>query len=183
MRELALHIMDIVENGLAAGASIIHLAISEESNVNRLRITIRDNGSGIPAENLARAADPFFTTRTTRRVGLGLSLFRESARRCEGDLTIASREGHGTEVQATFRCDHIDVPPLGDMAGTLSSLLMGNADVDFCYIHELDGRSFEFDTREVKKELEGLSLTTPAVLQHIIGMIRQGLAELYKQDC
>ena len=178
MRELSLHIMDIVENGLAAGADLIQISIEEHRKERQLIVSVKDNGRGIPEDLLPKVLSPFYTTRTTRRVGLGLSLLREAARRCEGDLRLASKEGEGTEVVATFRLDHIDLAPLGDMAGSLTALIMGRPDVDFVYTHELDGKVFRMDTREVKKELGGLTIGNPKVIRRLATFIRESLAEL-----
>lgn len=178
MRELSLHIMDIVENGLSAGADLIQVSVSEASKQNRLRIIIKDNGRGIPADLVEKVLNPFYTTRTTRRVGLGLSLFREAAKRCEGEFNLLSKEGEGTEVSADFRLDHIDRAPLGDMAGTLTSLIMGSPDVDFVYTHDVDGKVFRLDTRDVKRELEGLPINRPEVVRYLGALIRESLAGL-----
>lgn len=178
MRELSLHIMDIIENGLAAGANVIRLSIVENRDENCLRITITDNGCGIPEEMIKKVMDPFFTTRTTRRVGLGLSLFREASRRCDGKFNINSKPSEGTEVYASFRLDNIDLPPLGDITGSMTSLIMGNPDVDFIYTHELDGKHFQMDTRQIKKELDGVPINHPEVLQYIASTIKESLEEL-----
>lgn len=178
MRELSLHVMDIVENGIAAGAALIEIRMEEDRKGNRLRMTIRDNGRGIPADLLHKVLDPFYTTRTTRRVGLGLSLLRDAAKRCDGDFQIESKEGKGTEVSTSFRLDHIDLAPLGDMASSVVSLIMGNTDVDFVYTHDVDGKVFRMDTREVKKELDGLPIVHPEVLKYLSSSIKESLAEL-----
>lgn len=175
---MSLHIMDIAENGISAGARLIDIAVTEDIKGNRLKVGIKDNGRGIPADLLEHVADPFYTTRTTRRVGLGLSLFREASKRCEGDFKITSREGEGTEIEATFRLDHIDLAPLGNMVGTLTSLIVGNPDVDFVYTHEVNGKEFRLDTREVKKELEGAEITHPKVIRFLGDLIRESLAEI-----
>ena len=180
MRELSLHIMDVMENGIAAGATLITLKISEDTKGNLLRISIADNGAGIPEEMLEKVLDPFYTTRTTRRVGLGLSLFREASRRCEGEFGINSKEGEGTEVSASFRLDHIDLAPMGDVVGSLTSLIVGNAQVDFVYTHEVDGKVFKLDTREVKQELDGVEITHPNVIKFLGDLIRESLAEIRK---
>jgi anti-sigma regulatory factor (Ser/Thr protein kinase) len=178
VRELSLHIMDVAENGVAAGATLIDIAVAEGRKGNRLEITIKDNGRGIPAPLLEQVLNPFYTTRTTRRVGLGLSLFREASRRCEGDFHIKSREGEGTEVYASFKRDHIDLAPFGDIAGSLTSLIMGNPDVDFVYRHKVDGELFRLDTREVKQELEDVSIQHPDVIRYLADLIRESVAEL-----
>ena len=178
MRELSLHIMDIVENGINAGAVLIHLSIREDRKGNRLQINIADNGPGIPADMLERVMDPFFTTRKTRRVGLGLSLFREAAKRCEGEFKITSTEGKGTAVEATFRLDHIDRAPMGDLASTMTTLIMGNPEVDFVYMHNIQGRKYHLDTRALKKELEGVPIQDPKVLKYIGDSILSSLKDL-----
>lgn len=178
MRELSLHIMDIVENGVAAGAKGVHISVVEDTNKNLLRISIKDNGRGIPAPLLDKVLDPFYTTRTTRRVGFGLSLFREAARRCDGEFTLQSKEGEGTEVCASFRLDHIDLAPLGDMASSMTSLIMGNPEVDFTYTHERNGRAFQINTRQLREELEDLPITHPEVMKYIGDSIRESLQEL-----
>jgi hypothetical protein len=173
LRELSLHILDVAENGINAGGTLIRITVIEDSKENRLTIKIADNGRGIPEDMISKIVDPFYTTRTTRKVGLGLGLFREACKRCEGDLEIRSKEGEGTEVTATFRRDHIDLPPLGDMAGTMVSLVIGNEDVDFLYTHVIDGRRFELDTRQVKAELEDVPIYNPEVIGYLTQTIRE----------
>jgi anti-sigma regulatory factor (Ser/Thr protein kinase) len=181
VREIALHILDIVENGINAGADLVRITVEENRTENLLRISIGDNGRGMAKELLEKALDPFFTTRTTRRVGLGLSLFKEAAKRCEGNFEISSAEGKGTEVKASFRLNHIDLAPLGDMAGSLTSLIMGNPMVDFVYIHSMDGKEFRLDTKEIKKELEGGDITHPEVISFLGAFIRESLGDLRQQ--
>ena len=178
MRELSLHILDIVENGLRAGAKLIDININEDREKNRLNIEIRDNGHGLSEEMLQKVLDPFFTTKTTRRVGLGLSLLRESCKRCDGEFNIISKEGVGTEVHASFRLDHIDLAPMGDIAGTMISLIIGNPDNDFNYTHEVNGEKFELDTRDIKKELDGLPINHPDVIRFLTKGIRDSLSDL-----
>ena len=173
MREIALHIMDIIENGLDAEASLITLSITEDMKEKVLRISIKDNGRGIPDNMLERITDPFVTTRTTRRVGLGLSLFKESVKRCDGEFDIHSKQGEGTVVRASYRTDHIDTPPFGDVAGSLTSLIMTHPEVDFVYTHETDGVTFEMDTRQIKKELGDVPISHPEVMTHIAHTIRE----------
>ncbi len=142
-----------------------------------MEITISDNGRGIPEEKLQEIVDPFYTTRTTRRVGLGLGLFRDASRRCEGDFQVRSVVGEGTEISATFRLNHIDLPPLGDMAGTMATLVAGNGGTDFVYVHTVNGNRFELDTRAIKDELEGLPIHHPEVIRYITQTIRDFLSE------
>ncbi len=178
MRELSLHILDVVENGITAGAHCISIRVEESTARDRLQITIADDGRGMPAEKIRQLSDPFVTTRTTRRVGLGLSLLAAAARRCEGDIRVNAAPGRGTEVTAFFRRSHIDRAPLGDMAATLGMLIIGNPRLDFVYIHRVDEGEFTLDTRELKTELEVLSLSDPVLVQHLTESIRRSLDEL-----
>lgn len=178
MRELSLHILDIVENGITAGAGCITIRVEESSVADGLQIRVHDNGRGMPSRKADNVANPFVTTRTTRRVGLGLSLLAAAARRCEGDIRVNAAPGKGTEVTATFRRSHIDRAPLGDMAATLGTLIMGNPQVDFVYIHRLDGREFTLDTRDLKREVEGVDLSSPVVVSQLMELIRRSLKEL-----
>ena len=178
MRELSLHILDIVENGITAGADCIHIDVIVSRAQDFLTIIIRDNGRGIPAEKLKKLTDPFVTTRTTRRVGLGLSLLAAAAERCAGKLAVAVGTAGGTKVTATFQYSHIDRAPIGDMAATIATLLMGNPQIDFVYTHAIDGEEFILDTRELKKELGDHSLEDPMVIHRLGKNIRTSLNQL-----
>ena len=180
MRELSLHILDVLENALEAGATEVDLEIDEDLLADRLTITVRDNGRGMDAQTARRALDPFFTTRTTRHVGLGLPLFAAAARRCEGDLGLDSSPGRGTVVTATFRHSHLDRAPLGDIAGTLLAFLLSerSAGLDFVYHHRVNGRSFDLDTAAIRAELEDIPLSHPLVREWLRGYIAAGEAEL-----
>jgi Histidine kinase-, DNA gyrase B-, and HSP90-like ATPase len=181
LREISLHIIDISENGIAADADLIKIKISESRINNLLEITISDNGTGIATELINRVTDPFFTTRRTRRIGLGLSLLKEAAGRCSGEFIINSREGKGTEVSASFVLDHIDLAPMGDLAGSITCLIMGNPGVDFVLTYEYNQRSFTVDTGAIRKELDGVPINRPEVLRYIEDMIRVSMKEL-KED-
>ena len=179
MRELSLHILDIAENGVTAGADCIQILINEaRSSDDLLTIVIEDNGSGMPAEKLHKPTDPFITTRTTRRVGLGLSLLAAAADRCEGKLEIETEPGRGTRVQATFRYNHIDRAPVGDMASTITTLIMGNPQVDFVYTHIIDAKDFVLDTRDLKEGKQDQSLTDPMLIFNLTRSIRNSLSLL-----
>jgi anti-sigma regulatory factor (Ser/Thr protein kinase) len=178
MRELSLHILDVVENGITAGGDCIWIEIDEARKKDQLKIVIRDNGRGMPVEKLENIDDPFITSRTTRRVGLGLSLLAAAAKRCEGTLRVNSRAGKGTEVEATFRYTHIDRAPLGDMAATVGTLIIGNPGIDLIYAHRIDGKEFYLDTREIRNEMKEHSLSDPAVIYHLTESIRSSLKKL-----
>ena len=180
MKEIALHIMDIAENGIAAGADLVQITIEESHTENRLRVLIRDNGRGMPTDVVAKASDPFYTSRNTRRVGLGLSLLKAAAERCNGGFTLSSEVGKGSSVLATFEHDHIDRAPLGDMASSIGTLIIGNEDVDFEYDHDIDGEHFHLATREIRKELGGDSVTGFALYQYALDAIKTELGRLGK---
>jgi len=144
---------------------------------DRLTITVRDNGRGMDQAQLARIFDPFYTTRKTRHVGLGLPLFKEAAERCNGDLTITSQPGQGTTLQATFQHSHIDRAPLGDMTGTLISVILAGQ-CDLRYIHRIDRKEFGFDTANIKAELGEVPLTHPEVRRWLQEFVSEGEARL-----
>jgi hypothetical protein len=177
MRELSLHILDVLQNSREAGATLIELTIEEDLLSDRLTIMVRDNGRGMNETQLARIFDPFYTTRKTRHVGLGLPLFKAAAERCNGDLTITSQLGKGTTLQATFEHSHIDRAPLGDLAGALLVVILGGT-CDIHYAHRVDGKEFEFDTADIKAELGEVPLTHPEVRKWLQEFIADGERDL-----
>ncbi|HKM39892.1 MAG TPA: ATP-binding protein [bacterium] len=179
MEELALHILDLVQNSLVAGATFISITINENRKANRLTISVEDNGHGMERGFVARVLDPFSTTRTTRRVGLGLPLLFMTARQCGGDLTIDSIPGQGTKITAIFELNHWDLPPLGDMAATITTMLVGQEETEFLYRHLVDEAEFCFDTRGLKAELSPVPLTEPKVLVFLRRYIKDKLANLH----
>ena len=170
--------MDLAENGIAAKASIIKVVVDEAIAANCISITISDNGSGVSPDMLEKMLDPFVTSRTTRRVGMGLSLFKAAAERCGGVFKVDSEEGKGTKVTATFEYDHIDRMPLGDMATSIMALIAGYPEIDIDYTHMYDDMKFEFETSEIKKELGEVPINEPAVLQHLKNAIKEELNEI-----
>jgi anti-sigma regulatory factor (Ser/Thr protein kinase) len=178
MRELSHHILDIVRNSVEAGAHRVDLVVTEEAAADRLTIVVRDDGRGMGAETLEHVTDPFYTTRTTRRVGLGLSLFEATCERCEGALTVASEPGTGTKVTATMRRSHIDRMPLGDMGALAQAVACADGDMRFVYSHTLDGLHFELDTEELRQELDDVPLTEPSVLTWVRAYVNEGLQEI-----
>lgn len=164
MRELALHILDLVQNAVEAGANHVSLLICEDSVSDCLMIRVADNGRGMDETTCGRVLDPFYTTRLTRRVGLGLPLIDMSTAKCGGRLLITSKPGQGTTVEASWRLSHLDRPPLGDMAITMKTLIVGNPDLDLRYTHQVGDRSFMVSVRELQVILEGIPFTQPDVL-------------------
>ncbi len=179
MLEISLHILDIVNNSVKAGASLISVTVEEAKKENLLKITIEDNGCGMDEEFLKEVLDPFRTTRTTRKVGMGLSLFKAAAENTGGSLTISSEKNVGTKVEVWFTYDHIDRQPLGDMAETMLTLISGNETVDFVYTHVVDENDFKLDTREIKNVLgDEISLGSPEIVMWLKDYIGEGLSEI-----
>ena len=181
MKELSLNILDIVENSTKAEAELVEIEIIERTDSMTIRIS--DNGCGMKDDVLMSVNDPFYTTRTTRKVGMGIPLFRLSAEQTGGSLTITSKhideypDDHGTTVTAVFDKTHIDFTPLGDIISTLVTLIQGHPDIDFIYNHSLSERLISLDTREMREVLGDLPLDTFEILI----WIRENLEEQYEE--
>jgi hypothetical protein len=187
MRELALHVLDVLCNTTEAGASHVILTIEEDQAADLLRIIVADDGRGMNPETAARVVDPFYTTRTTRHVGLGLPLFAAAAERAGGGLHIESEPGRGTRVTASFQLSHPDRQPLGDMPGTLVAFLLAERAPELHYRHSVRtvvgalatcASVFEFDTADIRAELDGVPMAHPAVVQWLSEFISEGESEL-----
>ena len=161
MEDISLHILDIAENSVAAGADMIEIKIVEDKEKDLLTVEINDNGVGMEEETVKKVLDPFFTTKTTRRFGLGLPLLSEAARAANGDLSIKSRKGEGTRIKATFQHSHFDCQPLGDIGQTILTLVMGNPEVDIIYIHKRNNHMHCSDTRKIKTQLKDKPINSP----------------------
>ncbi|WP_026893762.1 ATP-binding protein [Clostridiisalibacter paucivorans] len=179
MKELSLHILDLVENSYDAGATLVKINILENIDKDILTVDIEDNGKGMDEEFLKRVDDPFMTSRKTRKVGMGISLTKAAALRCEGDFKISSELGKGTEVHFSLKYSHIDRAPLGNMGKTLVSLLNKDKDVDIVYRHQCNNREFKFDTREIKKTLKELSIDNIDVLLWIKTYIEENIKDIH----
>jgi len=177
MEDLSLHILDIAENSVRAGATRVEIRVCENGEEDRLSIRIADDGRGMSAEMLAQARDAFFTTRTERRVGLGLPLLEQAARATGGRLEIDSAPGAGTQVLAVFGLSHLDRQPLGDMAGTLLALAVGHPQVEFTYLHQRGDWQSSFSTAAIRAQLSGRSVSSPQG----IAVLRQALENLRQQ--
>jgi len=177
MRELSLHILDVMMNSVEAGATHIELRIEERSSDDTLAITLQDNGRGMSQEQLSRISDPFFTTRTTRHIGLGIPLFQAAAERCGGQLVITSQPGKGTQLRATFQHSHIDRAPLGDITSTVLSIILTDS-CDLSYTHTVDGAEFAFSTLEIHAELGDVPFSHPSVRAWLRQFIQDGEASL-----
>ncbi len=178
MEDLSLHILDIVENAIAAKAKKIGISIVEEPKRDQLVIEIKDDGIGMDEEVSRKATDPFFTTRTSRRVGLGLSLMAQSAQEAGGMLRIESELGKGTKVTAAFQYRHIDRKPLGSMVETMTTLLLGNPELDISYVHEKEGKSYTLNSQVLKDRFKNRSLTDPEAIQWLRKHLKEGLNQI-----
>ncbi|MHB8172561.1 MAG: ATP-binding protein [Thermincolia bacterium] len=178
MRELSLHVLDVVQNSLRAGASRVEIVINVETGRDLLEIEIIDNGKGLAPGMLEQVADPFFTSRKTRKVGLGLALFKAAAEQCNGSFQIQSQPALGTRVRATFQHSHLDRAPLGSVEETLEALIACNPQVDFLYHHRINHREFHLDTHRIKEDLEPLEINHPKVLAWLKETIKEELTKI-----
>ena len=181
MREISLHILDVARNSIEAGATELRLSVVESPRRDRLEVIIADNGRGMDEETAQRATDAFFTTRRTRRQGLGLALWRATCERCDGGVEVQSQPGAGTVVRGSLALGHWDRPPLGNMGAAIQALACEAERVRLCYRHEVDGKVFELDTQALQRELGEVRVTDPSVLQWIAGHVNEGLAEIGSQ--
>ena len=155
LEDLSAHLLDIAENSVMANSTDVRIVILEKRSADRLTFSVEDNGKGMTEDFVAKVTDPFTTTRTTRRVGMGLPFLRQSAELCEGGLEISSKPGKGTKTTATFRMSSIDRPPLGDIPATMMALIMGSPEIHWTYSHETDSGEFVLDTDEIIEALDG----------------------------
>jgi anti-sigma regulatory factor (Ser/Thr protein kinase) len=178
MKDLSLHILDIVQNSIRAKAKLIEIEINELPKENQLIITITDDGSGMNPEQLKSAIDPFYTSRTTRKVGLGLSLFKQNAEMTGGTFNLESELGKGTKVTATFGLNHLDRPVMGDLVGTLLILICTPEEIDYVIKHQTPSGKFVLDTREIKQTLENVPINNPEVRSFLKEMLKENLEQI-----
>lgn len=179
MRELSLNVLDIAQNSIAARASLIQIEVLEHTDTHTLTVGIYDNGCGMTEEQVKSVLDPFYTTRTTRKVGMGVPLFKMAAEQTGGTLTVSSKVGIGTNIKAVFRTDSVDFTPLGDMASTVTTLVSMNTEIQFLYRRKVDDREFIFDTAEIREILGDVPLSEPAVMQWMREFIEENTEMLY----
>lgn len=182
MNELSLHILDICQNSIKADAKTVEIIITENTTMNSYNIKIIDDGKGMDEKTLSGVADPFFTTRSTRKVGLGISLFKMAAELSNGSLTINSKPNVGTVVDATFDHNHVNRAPLGSIEETISILCLNEEGIDIVYKHNYNNKTYLFDTREVKQVLEGIPFTDYNVIMWIKNNIIDGVASIQKEE-
>jgi hypothetical protein len=178
MNDLSLHIIDIIQNSLSAGAGIIKLTVEEDIHRDSLVIIIEDNGRGMSKEVAERLEDPFYTTRTTRRVGMGIPLFKQSALQSGGGLSITSEVGKGTVVRAWFVHSNIDRPPLGDIANSFVLMVSANPNMHFVLKYIFNGKEYVFDSVEVAEVLGDISLSDVRVIKMLEEMVGENIKEL-----
>ncbi len=175
MKELSLHILDLVQNSIQANANSICISINENTETDLFSITITDNGKGMDTKTLELILDPFFTTKG-KKTGLGIPLLKQHAELTGGSVSIESQPGQGTKVSARFGYSHIDRQPMGDIIGTIISIVRAYPDIDLEYLHSINNKQISFKTKEIKTELDGVPITTPEVLTFIKEMLNEQLS-------
>ena len=178
MRELSLHLLDIAENSVAANASQVKIVVVEDSRTDLLQMSVEDNGKGMDAEMVAKVVDPFVTSRTTRKVGLGIPLLKEAAEACNGFLKIDSKVGIGTTIFVQFQRSNIDRMPLGNLEDTFFQLLVSNPSIHWIFEYKVNEAVFEFDDAPIKAELGDLPLTEPSILGFLRETLTTGIHDL-----
>lgn len=171
MKELSLNILDVAKNSVTAGATKIEILVEETSE--RITITITDNGCGMTPEFVRKVTDPFTTTRTTRKVGMGLPLMKMEAQMSGGDLSIESQVGKGTTVKSWFDPRNIDMPPLGDLTSSVTTLIQGSPDIDFIFTHRTPAGEYTLDTGEIRQIMGDIPLSEPEVIAWLTDYLRE----------
>lgn len=182
MEDIAMHILEILMNSVKAGATLITLKILDSFDQDVIRIIIEDNGKGMDEEMAKKAADPFTTSRTTRRIGLGLSFMKGLAETCGGAFSLESELGVGTTVTASVQKLNIDTPDIGDIGEILMESIQSNENIDYVFEYTTDKGQFHFDTMMVREELEGVSLILPEILLWIKDYINQGIEQAKEEN-
>ncbi len=178
MKELALNILDIVQNSIRAEATEVVVRIADNEKTNQLVFEISDNGTGISEELLANVTDPFVTSRTTRRVGMGLSLLKQHSEMAGGKMAIFSRPGEGTRVKAEFKRDHPDLQPLGDLPGVMMLLLGANPQIDFIFEFKTDKGNYTFSSAEVKEVLDIQDFRDFYLMEQVRALISENIVDM-----
>ena len=177
MRELSLHLLDIAENSISAGASRIVISVREDLAADELWLEVSDNGKGMSPEMVEKVLDPFVTSRTTRKVGLGIPLLKQAAEACNGFLTLESEPGKGTKLTAKFQHSHIDRMPLGNLEDTIITLILTTPSVNWVFRYQYNEQVFEFDDMEFKEALGNLPLSDFRVIKFLSNTITEGVQE------
>ncbi|MDX8340648.1 ATP-binding protein [Draconibacterium sp. IB214405] len=178
MRTLSEHILDIVQNSIGAKATLIEIIVEEDKKIDLCSLIIKDNGCGMSRETLAKATNPFFTSRTTRKVGLGLPLLKQNAEAAGGIFSIESEENVGTVLKATFQLSNIDKPPLGDIWETLYLLFLSYENGELIYRHKTEKGEFSLSSEELKEALGGVSYQLKEIREGILELIKTNIEEI-----
>ncbi|MDR1847298.1 MAG: ATP-binding protein [Bacteroidales bacterium] len=178
MKDLSLHVLDLLANSTVAGSTQVILNVTDSIKNNVFRFEIIDDGCGMSEEMLAKVTDPYVTSRTTRKVGLGLPLVKMNAERCNGGFDLQSTEGKGTQLTFWFEHNSIDRPPLGDLAGAVVMTAAMNETIRFIYRYVTDYGEYVFDTAEIREALDGMSLNNAEIMRALTEMINTNLAEI-----
>lgn len=178
VEDICFHIVDMVENAVAAGAETIDVFIFESDAENLLRLEVRDNGRGMDREAVEKAQDPFYTTKEFKRVGLGIPLLKATAQICHGDFRIDSRPGEGTSIRASMEKGHIDCPPLGNVADTIVGLLVSFDDRNLRFVYRNDSGEFSLSTAEIRQQVGDLHFSHPDVFRFLKGYVGEKLGAL-----
>lgn len=174
MHELSLNVLDVAQNSVSAGAKLIEISVKESTSESYMIITIKDDGCGMDETTVKNVCDPFYTTRTTRKVGLGLPFLKQTAEQTGGSFRIESQVGKGTTVSAVYKTDSIDCMPLGDICSIVACLVTLNPSIDFRFVSEKDDKCFVFTTMEVKEILgDDISLSEPDVATFIEDYLKE----------
>ncbi|MEG1641665.1 MAG: ATP-binding protein [Synergistaceae bacterium] len=181
LEDLSAHVLDIAENSVRAKSTEVFVTVEEKKSRNLLLFSVSDNGCGMTEDFIKKVTDPFTTTRTTRKVGMGLPFLKQSAELCDGTFLLRSEVGVGTTTTATFALNNIDTPPMGNIADSVMTLIMGSPDIHWVYIHKTDNGEFKFDLDEVVEALDGDKslLVTPDVGLWLQNTLEEGIKELY----
>jgi len=177
VQDLAMHLLDIVYNSIRAKASLIKIFFKDSQKDDEIILRVEDDGIGMDKETVEKVQDPFYTTRTTRDVGLGIPLLKEGALSCEGSFQLQSQENIGTMIEAKYLKSHLDTPPIGDLSETLVTLIQANENIDYLFHFETDDLSFDFDTKEIKELLDGVSIVEPDIIIWLKSYIKEGIGQ------
>ena len=178
MKEISLHALDIIQNSIAANATLIEIGLHVDHAQDRMVLSISDNGCGMTETFQREVLDPFVTSRTTRKVGLGIPMFKAGAEAAGGSFSLQSTSGAGTRIEASYQISHWDRPPLGDIAETLYASILCNEGLDFVFTYTVDDKNFRADTREIKAALGDIPLRTPEVSAWLKEYLYEGIEAL-----
>ena len=176
--EISLNILDVAQNSISAGAKLTEIFVDIDNAADTLTVCINDDGCGMTPEQVAAVTDPFYTTRKTRKIGLGVPFFKMAAENTGGSFEISSEPGVGTKIKAVFGLTHIDRMPLGDMVFTIHTLVTLNCDIDFVYRYSADGKSFTLDTRQFREILGNVPFNVPEVSEYIKSYLTENSDEV-----